>query len=79
MKKLVVLDPDRPQADDPPAPVDRVRDRFDEVWNGVYVMAPIADNEHQDLADALLAHAFIAALGKASRSKVVCRRERHRP
>jgi Uma2 family endonuclease len=24
-------------------------DRFDEVWNGVYVMAPIADNEHQSL------------------------------
>jgi Uma2 family endonuclease len=24
-------------------------DRFDEVWDGVYVMAPIADNEHQSL------------------------------
>jgi hypothetical protein len=22
-------------------------DRFDEVWDGVYVMAPLADNEHQ--------------------------------
>jgi hypothetical protein len=22
-------------------------DRFDEVWNGVYVMAPLANNEHQ--------------------------------
>jgi Uma2 family endonuclease len=25
-------------------------DRFDEVWDGVYVMAPIANNEHQYLA-----------------------------
>jgi len=24
-------------------------DRFDEVWDGVYVMAPIANNEHQDI------------------------------
>jgi Uma2 family endonuclease len=24
-------------------------DRFDEVWDGVYVMAPLADNEHQSL------------------------------
>jgi len=24
-------------------------DRFDEVWEGVYVMAPLADNEHQRL------------------------------
>lgn len=24
-------------------------DRWDEVWNGVYVMSPIADNEHQEL------------------------------
>jgi Uma2 family endonuclease len=24
-------------------------DRFDEVWEGVYVMAPIANNEHQDI------------------------------
>jgi len=25
-------------------------DRFDEVWDGVYVMAPLANNEHQFLA-----------------------------
>jgi Uma2 family endonuclease len=25
-------------------------DRFDEVWNGVYVMAPLANNQHQFLA-----------------------------
>jgi Uma2 family endonuclease len=24
-------------------------DRYDEVWNGVYVMSPLADNEHQKL------------------------------
>jgi Uma2 family endonuclease len=24
-------------------------DRFDEVWEGLYVMAPLANNEHQDL------------------------------
>ena len=25
-------------------------DRYDEVWDGVYVMSPLADNEHQQLA-----------------------------
>jgi len=25
------------------------QDRYDEVWNGIYVMSPIADNAHQDL------------------------------
>ncbi|MDX1929111.1 MAG: Uma2 family endonuclease [Pirellulaceae bacterium] len=30
-------------------------DRHDEVWNGVYVMAPMADNEHQSLATELAA------------------------
>jgi Uma2 family endonuclease len=24
-------------------------DRFDEVWDGVYIVSPIADNEHQEL------------------------------
>jgi len=28
-------------------------DRYDEVWDGVYVMSPIADNEHQKLATQL--------------------------
>lgn len=27
----------------------RGADRYDEVWNGVYVMSPLADNEHQEL------------------------------
>jgi Uma2 family endonuclease len=25
-------------------------DRYDEVWDGVYVMSPLADNEHQELS-----------------------------
>src|SRR5690349_19077675 len=37
-------------------------DRFDEVWEGDYVMAPIADNEHQGLAGRLVA-AFVQLLG----------------
>lgn len=30
-------------------------DRLDEVWDGVYVMSPIANNEHQDLVTELAA------------------------
>jgi Uma2 family endonuclease len=30
-------------------------DRFDEVWNGVYVMSPIANNEHQNLGSEIVA------------------------
>ena len=37
---------------------------LDEVWDGVYVMVPDADNEHQELG-MLLAHALIVALGGA--------------
>jgi hypothetical protein len=29
-------------------------DRFDEVWEGVYVMAPIANNEHQNIIGGLI-------------------------
>ena len=28
-------------------------DRFDEVWNGVYVMSPMANNEHQEVVSGL--------------------------
>src|SRR3954452_11699911 len=28
-------------------------DRYDEVWDGVYMMAPLANNEHQDLQSGL--------------------------
>jgi Uma2 family endonuclease len=31
------------------------RDRYDEVWNGVYIMSPIANNEHQELASEIVA------------------------
>src|SRR4051794_23996455 len=30
-------------------------DRFDEVWDGVYIMAPLANNEHQRVATKLSA------------------------
>lgn len=36
-------------------------DRFDEVWDGVYVMAPMPNNEHQDVAAKMLT-AFVIAL-----------------
>ena len=29
-------------------------DRFDEVWEGDYVMAPLADDEHQDIQAGLV-------------------------
>lgn len=38
-------------------------DRRDEVWNGVYVMPPDADNEHQSLST-LLSWAIIEGLGR---------------
>lgn len=28
-------------------------DKFDEVWDGVYVMSPLADNEHQEIVSGL--------------------------
>lgn len=31
------------------------QDKFDEVWNGVYVMAPLANDEHQDVAGGIYA------------------------
>jgi Uma2 family endonuclease len=36
-------------------------DRFDEVWEGVYMMAPLADDEHQDL-QMLLGAVFTVAV-----------------
>ena len=39
-------------------------DRYDEVWDGVYVMSPTANNEHQHLAN-LLAQAIGDALGRS--------------
>ena len=37
-------------------------DRFDEVWEGVYMMAPLADDEHQDLQLGLASAIRSAAL-----------------
>jgi Uma2 family endonuclease len=37
-------------------------DRYDEVWDGIYVMSPIANNEHQELAS-LLVIAVASGLG----------------
>src|ERR1051326_2186245 len=37
-------------------------DRFDEVWEGIYIMSPLADNEHQEIALQLGA-AIRAAVG----------------
>src|SRR5262249_51762494 len=37
-------------------------DRFDEVWEGTYIMSPLADVEHQRI-QSRLAFAFQAALG----------------
>jgi len=47
----------------PPADMKRIlrerrrngADRYDEVWDGVYVMSPIADNDHQGIASDLAA------------------------
>ena len=44
-------------------------DRYDEVWDGVYVMAPLADNEHQSLG-LDLAIAFKDALDLVHDAKV---------
>ena len=44
-------------------------DRFDEVWEGLYVMAPLADDEHQDLQGKLAA-VFLSAVGWAGNGLV---------
>ena len=44
-------------------------DRYDEVWEGVYVMAPLADNEHQGLATRISA-ALYAAVDEAGMGTV---------
>ncbi|MGC8641820.1 MAG: hypothetical protein ACP5XB_18290, partial [Isosphaeraceae bacterium] len=44
-------------------------DRYDEVWDGVYVMSPLADNEHQELGFDLGA-AVKLGLGAAARARI---------
>src|SRR5438105_1031774 len=61
--KLVICDPD-----DLRRLIRRRRktgaDRFDEVWDGVYVMSPLADYEHMELAGRLV-HSFYEAIDPA--------------
>lgn len=45
-------------------------DQHDEVWEGIYMMAPIANNEHQDLQGRLVS-AFRNALGFDGPERVV--------
>jgi Uma2 family endonuclease len=45
-------------------------DRFDEVWEGTYVMAPIADNEHQELAGSLIS-IFKSVVGWGTGAKIL--------
>lgn len=40
-------------------------DQYDEVWDGVYVMSPLADNEHQSLATDLVFVFKLAVRGAA--------------
>ena len=44
-------------------------DRFDEVWDGLYIMAPLANDEHQDIQISFAA-ALKIALGWDSPAKV---------
>src|SRR4051794_25454283 len=44
-------------------------DRFDEVWEGVYMMAPLANNEHQDV-QAGLVFALLTALANETAARV---------
>jgi Uma2 family endonuclease len=44
-------------------------DRYDEVWDGVYVMSPLADNEHQEL-ELDLAAAIKLAMGFDKRIRI---------
>lgn len=45
-------------------------DRYDEVWDGVYVMSPIANNEHMEIVTRLSA-AFLASLAERPRDRVL--------
>jgi Uma2 family endonuclease len=39
------------------------QDRYDEVWDGVYVMSPLADVEHQEIVSGLVALLYPAVTG----------------
>ena len=42
----------------------------DEVWEGLLVMAPMPNNEHQDIAT-MLAHAFFFAITRSAGDRVM--------
>jgi len=44
-------------------------DHHDEVWDGVYVMSPLADDEHQELVGNLT-HSFVVTIAYAGLGKV---------
>jgi len=44
-------------------------DHHDEVWEGVYVMSPLADDEHQELVGNLT-HSFVVTIAYAGLGKV---------
>jgi Uma2 family endonuclease len=44
-------------------------DRYDEVWEGIYIMAPLANNEHQDLQFEMAA-ALKDAIGKGQTVRI---------
>src|SRR3954451_11146707 len=44
-------------------------DRFDEVWDGVYMMAPLANNEHHDIQGGL-SNAFHDSIKSAGLGRV---------
>ena len=54
-------------------------DRYDEVWDGIYMMAPLSNNEHQDLQSGLAAAVYSAiavpALGRVHAGANVSDRE----
>ena len=46
-------------------------DRYDEVWEGVYVMSPLANDEHQDIATGL-SWAFYPVIQSSKLGQVRC-------
>jgi Uma2 family endonuclease len=47
-------------------------DRFDEVWEGTYMMSPLADNEHQRIQFRLAAAIQNATASRSSQFSILC-------
>ncbi len=58
--EMIVLDPFE-QGELIEKRIDSGADRFDEVWDGVYIVSPLPNDEHQDVVG-LLTYAFICAI-----------------